>query len=81
MNKTSFIKFSYQHILKPVLFLFDPELIHDSFLNIGNAISKIKPLTFLYHNLFYFRSSILEQEVDGIKYENPVGLSAGFDKE
>jgi dihydroorotate dehydrogenase len=24
---------------------------------------------------------MLEQEVDGIKYENPVGLSAGFDKE
>lgn len=70
----------YKNILKPILFKFDPEKMHNLFISIGkllgsNTITKsLTSLTFNYQN------PALEQKILGIRFRNPLGLSAGFDK-
>jgi len=81
MLLTSPIKVAYQHILKPILFKFDPEDIHDRYTNVGkllgsNMLTKnITKAFFRYENDKYLKQNIL-----GIEFANPIGLSAGFDK-
>jgi len=64
-------------MLRPVLFCFDPESIHTIICYALKLpfLSKILRLIYNYH------SSGLEREVCGIKFKNPVGLAAGFDKD
>ena len=74
-----FIFFRYKFI-RFILFLFNPEFIH----NVTFSILKIK--SFIWGNwiwslLFKTNNSKLEREVFGIKFRNPVGLAAGFDKD
>jgi len=68
-------------LFRPILFLFNPEFIHHiSFkaIKIG-AIVPLKMWT--WRLLFKVRHPKLVREVFGIKFENPVGLAAGFDKD
>lgn len=76
----SVIQFLYKYLLKPILFRFDPEQVHDFFLAVGKTISKNNTLNSLTEKLFYFKDTSLTQTIEGITFENPVGLSAGFDK-
>ncbi len=77
-NKT--LKFGYKLLVKPIFFMTDPEWIHDKALYTGDLLGKncitrgITSTLFSYHNL------MLEQKIAGIKFENPLGLAAGFDK-
>lgn len=67
-------------LLKPILFQFDPEKIHyfvTSCLKTGN---KLPGLPRLLRNQFSLSDPRLEREVFGLKFKNPVGLGAGFDK-
>lgn len=70
----------YKHLLKPILFSFNPETAH-------NII--FKSLAFLRHVPFARQitrsicckeSPTLEKEVFGIRFPNPVGLAGGLDK-
>jgi dihydroorotate dehydrogenase len=70
----------YKWILKPVLFQFDPELIHDGFTSIGQFLGKHTITQKITGAFFNFRNSSLEQNILGINFKNPIGLSAGFDK-
>jgi len=68
-------------IIRFFLFLFDPEKIHYftfSILKIGYNVP-LKDWT--WKQLFTVKDSKLEREVFGIKFPNPVGLAAGFDKD
>ncbi len=71
--------FSYQTI-KKILFNFDPETAH-SIAGLGLKTLAYTP-TFLklLKNHYFVTNSILEQTILGIKFANPVGLGAGFDK-
>lgn len=66
----------YKSIIRPIFFKFDPEKIHHftfSLLKNFGFISKLflpKPIV----------DSRLERTVFGLKFKNPVGLAAGFDK-
>jgi dihydroorotate dehydrogenase len=68
----------YANILRPFIFLFDSEYIHNSFVNFGEILGKtfLKEISAV---LFYHKKKELEQNLFGIKFENPIGLSAGFD--
>ena len=68
----------YKHILKPVLFLFDPEFVHDMFISIGELSGRFW-ITRKIMYLAYGYSGDVSKTVDGIKYRTPVLLSAGFD--
>jgi dihydroorotate dehydrogenase len=71
----------YRGVLKPVLFLFDAEKVHDAFTSVGVFLGKYKTMRAITHALFAYKNPRLEQTVLGIKFANPIGLSAGFDKD
>lgn len=72
--------FLYKYFLKPILFLFDPEDVHNWFLNIGKLLGRYSVLRWKTRVCFGFSDPILEQTVAGLHFKNPVGLAAGFDK-
>lgn len=76
----SFTSFFYQNIAKPIFFQFDPEFIHDTISNTGKFLGKSKIGRNITKELFHFSHPSLKQKIAGITFSNPVGLSAGFDK-
>jgi len=71
----------YKWILKPILFQFDAELVHDYFIKMGHFFGKYKITQKTCSILFNYQDSSLEQTIKGINFKNPVGLAAGFDYE
>lgn len=69
----------YKLIIRPILFLFDPEKVHYFIFSIIKFVNAIG-FGIIFRNLFQIKNSKLEREVFGIKFPNPVGLAAGFDK-
>ncbi|MFT6369685.1 MAG: dihydroorotate dehydrogenase [Maribacter sp.] len=69
----------YKFILRPILFLFDPERVHHISFSSIQFFSKLG-LSSLFRALFVVEDKRLEKEVFGLKFKNPVGLAAGFDK-
>ena len=70
----------YKILIRPILFLFDPEKVHHfsfSFLRFMFSIPGIPQLTKAIHS---YRSPKLERKAFGLNFQNPVGLAAGFDK-
>lgn len=62
-----------------MLFKQDPEKVHDRLTRLGRFASFTK-LSRLVRGMFVYKNEKLENEVLGIKFDNPVGLAAGFDK-
>lgn len=71
----------YKQVMKPVLFQFDPEFVHNEMTARGELLGKTKITKSLIHSLFYYQDNSLQQKIAGIKFENPIGLAAGFDYE
>lgn len=71
--------FFYQNFLKPILFLIDPEFIHETMLATGYVVAKIPLAPRLISRLTRVKDKKLRQKIAGIEFENPVGLAAGFD--
>jgi len=71
------LDFTYQKIIKPVLFQFDPEAVHDwTFARLHN----FSPLLPLFQPAFCVEDDRLTQTAWGLQFTNPIGLAAGFDK-
>jgi dihydroorotate dehydrogenase len=70
---------SYQHLLKPLLFKFDAELVHDSFTTIGKVLGSHQVSQLLTQLTLSYEHPSLVKTVDGITFPNQIGLSAGFD--
>ncbi len=71
----------YKSIIRPILFLFDPEKIHHFTFSFLRSLFKIPGLPKLISNQFLIQDKGLEREVFGLKFKNPVGLAAGLDKD
>lgn len=71
----------YKFLLRPILFLLDPETVHDLIAQTGSFLGKFWITKFLTRKLFSFQDTKLSQTISGITFRNPVGLSAGFDKD
>ncbi len=80
MNKYKAIGGIYRKLAKPVFFKFDPEFVHDRIIIIGSLLGKFRLTRFITSKLFNYKNLSLEQNIKGVKFLNPVGLSAGFDK-
>jgi dihydroorotate dehydrogenase len=78
--RNKIIRFFYINFLKPIFFLQDPENIHDRMVGVGICLGRFKFLQKTTSIFFNYRHKSLEQEILGIKFKNPVGLAAGFDK-
>lgn len=71
----------YQLIVKPILFLFDPEKVHHFTFSLIRILCKIPLLPNLFRSLYVVNDKRLERKVFGLTFKNPVGLAAGFDKD
>ncbi|MNF22624.1 Dihydroorotate dehydrogenase [compost metagenome] len=71
----------YKLFIRPILFCFDPEKVHYLTFSLIRFVSKIPGFPSLFRALFEVKDSRLEREVFGLKFKNPVGLAAGFDKD
>ena len=68
-------------ITRPIIFLMDPEDAHYSMKRIGIVLGS-NPVTKAFTSLLYdYGHKSLKTNVDGVEYRNPIGLSAGFDKD
>ena len=70
----------YKKFIRPLLFNIDPEKVHHLTFFLTNLFFKIPFTSFIVSKLFCLKNKNLETELFGIKFPNPVGLAAGFDK-
>lgn len=67
-------------ILRPILFFFSPETAHNIVVSLLKFLSYLPFSGWVIKILYSYKSPKLEREVIGLKFPNPVGLAAGFDK-
>ncbi|WP_223579930.1 quinone-dependent dihydroorotate dehydrogenase [Sphingobacterium sp. GVS05A] len=67
-------------LVKPIFFTMNPEMAHHKVTSGLNVFSKIWGAKQLLNTIFTVEDPRLEREVFGLKFKNPVGLAAGFDK-
>jgi len=70
----------YKTLIRPVLFKCDPERVHNQATTLGKILGSNILTRKVISKSFNYKNKKLNLEVLGIKFENPVGLSAGFDK-
>ena len=75
-----FLKLSFRAI-RPLIFMMEPEQAHRTLKKAGVFLGNNKFLKSLTGLFFNYNHESLNIEVDGINYRNPIGLSAGFDKD
>jgi dihydroorotate dehydrogenase len=71
----------YKLLIRPIFFWFDPEKIHHFTFSFIRLVSKIPGAKAVFRSLYLVNDPRLETEVFGLKFKNPVGLAAGFDKD
>jgi len=71
----------YKSIIRPLLFRFDPEKIHQFTFSFLRSTFKIPGVKNSLKKKYQLEDKRLEREVFGLKFKNPVGLAAGFDKD
>ena len=70
----------YKKIILPVLFLFDPEKVHNFTFLLFKIFLNIPFVGFLVQKIYSVDNEKLSKKLFGIEFKNPVGLAAGFDK-
>ncbi|WP_179338379.1 quinone-dependent dihydroorotate dehydrogenase [Winogradskyella ludwigii] len=70
----------YKALLRPILFLFDPEKVHYFTFSLIRNLSKLPGFKSLFKSLYVIEDKRLERQLFGLTFKNPVGLAAGFDK-
>lgn len=70
----------YKLIIRPLLFQISPEKVHHLIVFLIKIGFKVPFLPQLIKRIFSIKDEKLERTVAGIKFPNPVGLAAGFDK-
>jgi len=70
----------YKKVIQPLLFLFDPEWVHYFTFSLIKILSAVPGMPWFFRVLYLVKHPKLEREVFGLKFPNPVGLAAGFDK-
>ena len=71
----------YKCLIRPVLFLFDPEGVHYFSFAAIRLLHRIPFMGLVFRTFFTYKVPTLEREVFGLQFPNPVGLAAGFDKD
>jgi dihydroorotate dehydrogenase len=71
----------YKYILKPFLFLLDPERAHQFTILLLRIVLNIPGSKWMFKQLYHIDDPRLKRTVFGLTFPNPVGLAAGFDKD
>lgn len=72
--------FFYKRFFRPIFFKIDPEKTHDRTVYFCRQIGRFFFARKLIQSFFDYKNPVLEQKIDGLSFKNPIGLSAGFDK-
>ena len=67
----------YKHVIRPVLFKFDPEVIHNFTMN----MLSLDIFDNLIRPFFSYENRSLEVKIGNLTFRNPIGLAAGMDKD
>ena len=70
----------YKKIIKPILFLFPPDFIHNTTVRAGRVVQVLPPVRWILRKWWAYSDARLNQSILDIDFSNPIGLSAGFDK-
>ena len=70
----------YKHLIKPILFRFNPETAHNLTFKGLSLLRHIPFAQSIIRAIYKKESPKLEREVFGIRFPNPVGLAGGLDK-
>lgn len=70
----------YRVFVRPILFLFEAERVHDYFISLGAWLGRCHLTRFLVKKFFYYEHPALRTRIGDLVLENPIGLAAGFDK-
>lgn len=71
----------YKSLIRPILFLFDPEKVHHFTFGVLKFLGGIPGIKGIWRAMYTVKSKSLKREFFGITFDNPVGLAAGFDKD
>ncbi|WP_296618592.1 quinone-dependent dihydroorotate dehydrogenase [Marivirga sp.] len=71
----------YKSIIRPLLFQLSAEKAHHFTFSLAHFFFNIPGVKSFNRSLFQIKSAKLERELFGLKFPNPVGLAAGFDKD
>lgn len=68
-------------LIRPLLFKMQPETIHHLIVNLLRVLHYVPFAKATMRGIFSRQSPALEREVLGMKFRNPIGMAAGFDKD
>lgn len=71
----------YKKIIRPILFRFNPERIHHWTVGALRFSGRIPLVRNIIRRMFTVSDPRLERDVLGMRFPNPVGMAAGFDKD
>lgn len=74
----------YRYLVRPLMFWLtrhDAEIAHERVLTLLTVLGYMPPLLWLLRQFWAVREARLEREVFGLRFPNPIGLAAGFDKD
>jgi dihydroorotate dehydrogenase len=70
----------YRHVIRPMLFRTDPEWVHNRAISAMSLAGSSTLLCSTTAALHATNDARLQVEIAGLKFANPLGLAAGFDK-
>ncbi|NQY12089.1 MAG: quinone-dependent dihydroorotate dehydrogenase [Flavobacteriales bacterium] len=70
----------YKLLIRPILFLFAPEKAHSITFYLVKTLFKLPLVSSICSMMYGTSNPKLERELFGLKFKNPIGLAAGFDK-
>ena len=70
----------YKHLIKPILFRFNPETAHNLTFSFLSFLRHIPFARAIMRATYKKESPTLQKEVFGLNFPNPVGLAGGLDK-
>jgi dihydroorotate dehydrogenase len=71
----------YKSLIRPLFFSIDAEKIHYQVFSLLRKSAAIPGVKSLLRLQYTYQAPVLEKELFGIRFANPVGLAAGFDKD
>ncbi|HSJ67795.1 MAG TPA: quinone-dependent dihydroorotate dehydrogenase [Anditalea sp.] len=71
----------YKSVIKPILFRKNPEDAHHFTFSMIKKVFNLPLANKVVDKLYAYEDKSLEREVFGLKFKNPLGLAAGFDKD
>lgn len=71
----------YRRLIRPVLFLLSAETVHGLVSLFLRRLFMLPGISRLFSNMYNYKHPKLERELFGLRFPNPVGIAAGFDKE